>query len=196
MFGRDLLIVPVVTENNNKTIALPPGRWTDLWNGRTITGPTNFTMYVPLDTIPVYLKPGAIVPVYLNRELRFGQSMSGGRVKALIVTPPNANEEAGFEYDAAPISRKTARRTYNTTVALRPEANGFAMTLNHFGSDYLLVYGIGDATSVSVDGVNLPKAPETRLASMRPGWQADSVLNRMIIHLPPNQSKMEIELAF
>ena len=196
MFGRDLLVVPVVTEDNNKTMAIPPGKWTDLWSGQTSQGPTNFTMYVPLDTIPVYLRPGAVVPVYLNRDLRFGQSMSGGKVRALIVTPPNVYEETGFEYDVAPRSPGPARYTPGAEVALRPGASGFAVTLNRFGRDYLLVYGVNDVRSVTVDGVNLPKVAETKFASMQLGWATDSAINRIIIRLPPNRSRMEIEITF
>ena len=40
----------------------------------------------PLDTIPVYLKPGAVVPVELNEELQFGESMTSSRVHAMVVT--------------------------------------------------------------------------------------------------------------
>ena len=196
MFGRDLLVAPVVTEDNNKTMAIPPGKWTDLWSGQTLQGPTNFTMYVPLDTIPVYLRPGAVVPVYLNRDLRFGQSMSGGKVRALIVTPPNVDEETGFEYDVAPRSPEPARYTPGAEVALRPGASGFTVTLNRFGRDYLLVYGVNDVRSVTVDGVNLPKVAETKFASMQLGWATDSAINRIIIRLPPNRSRMEIEITF
>ena len=54
-----LLVAPVVTEDNHKNIYFPPGKWSSLWTGQTVSGPTNFTTDVPLNTIPVYLKPGA-----------------------------------------------------------------------------------------------------------------------------------------
>ncbi len=196
MFGRDMLIAPVVTEDNYKTIVIPPGKWTDLWNGQTINGPTNLKTYVLLDTIPVYLRPGAAVPVYLNRELQLGQSVTGGSVKALIVTPPDANEEARFEYDAVPASDEPARRTPGASVALRRQPNGFMVRSDYFGADYLLVYGTRDVKGVAVDGVNLSEVPGTKLASVQPGWKADSALNRTIIRLPPNRSRMEIEIRF
>lgn len=196
LFGRDLLVAPVVTENNNKTIAIPPGRWTDLWNGQTISGPTNFTTYVPLNTIPVYLKPGTIMPVYLNRDFQFGQSMSSGSIKALIVTPPNADEKAEFEYDAAPVSSEPAKPTPDAAVGLRRGPNEFAVNLNLLRTDYLLVYGLDDVKSVTVDDVGLPNVSETKPDSAQGGWQADSSLNRIIIRLPPNQSRMEIEITF
>jgi alpha-glucosidase (family GH31 glycosyl hydrolase) len=195
MFGRDLLVAPVVTEEDNKTIALPPGTWTDLWTGQAAQGPTNFTKYVPLDTIPVYLKPGAIVPVSLNRDLQLGQSMSGGGMKALILTRPENDEAVEFQYHAAPVSSDPARRTPGAAVMLQRETNGFVVTLKHFEADFLLIYGPKTVNSVTVNGQRLPGISGISFASMKSGWEADSALNRIIIRLPPRRPMMEIGIT-
>jgi alpha-glucosidase (family GH31 glycosyl hydrolase) len=173
MFGPDLLVAPVITEDNVKDIFLPSGQWTSLWTGETTVGPTNLAITVPLDSIPVYLKPGAIVPVALNDSLQFGQSMTGGRVKALIVTPPDKDEEAQFPYDAEPVSREPATKTPDTSVALHPETNGFMVTLNHYEPNCLLVYGVGAAKSIMINGVAISN-----------GWQVDPAIKRLVIKLP------------
>jgi alpha-glucosidase (family GH31 glycosyl hydrolase) len=195
MFGRDLLVAPVVTEDNNKTIALPGGTWTDLWTGRTIQGPVKFTKFVPLDTIPVYLKPGAIVPVILNRDLQFGDSLSGGSVKALIVTPPDGDELVQFKYEAVPVSVEPARQIPQSAVTLRPKANGFVAELNHFGEDFLLVYGVKSVSGVTVNGERLQNTAGVKFGSMESGWQSDLASNRIIIHLPPNHQRMKIAIT-
>lgn len=195
MFGRDLLVAPVVTEDNNKTIALPPGRWTALWDGQTFQGPVQIVRYVPLDTIPVYLKPGAIVPVSLNSDLQFGRSMSAGKVKALIVTPPENDEAVQFKYDAAPVSNTAARLTPGSAVKLQYKANGFVVRLNQFGTDFLLVYGVKTVSSISVNGKHLSDMSGTAFTAMQPGWEADSALNRIIIRLPSNRPTMEIGIT-
>ena len=93
MFGPDLLVAPVLTSDNFRTISFPSGVWASLWDGKTVTGPADLTVNAPLDTIPVYLRQGAIVPVELSKDLQFGQSMSSGRVGALVTTPPKENED-------------------------------------------------------------------------------------------------------
>ena len=40
----------------------PPGRWTDWFTGATFTGPSEQTLNVPLDRMPVFVKAGGIVP--------------------------------------------------------------------------------------------------------------------------------------
>lgn len=62
MFGPDLLVAPVVTEDNWRTIRFPSGKWTSLWDGSTIAGPATVKIEVPLDSIPVYVRPGASSP--------------------------------------------------------------------------------------------------------------------------------------
>lgn len=195
MFGPDLLVAPVLTEDNNKTIAFPSGTWTDMWNGEMVQGPTNFTKYVPLNAIPVYLKSGSMVPVSLNPNLQFGQSMSAGSVKALIVTPPERDEQAQFEYEAEPISSQPARPMSAADVKLRPKKNGLGMTLNHISPDYLLVYGLKTVRSITVNGKRLSETSVKTFASMQTGWEADSTSNRIIIRLPPNRAGMEIGIT-
>jgi alpha-glucosidase (family GH31 glycosyl hydrolase) len=199
IFGADLLVAPVITEDNVKDIFFPNGQWTSLWTGETVTGPTNLTITVPLDSIPVYLKPGAIVPVALNDRLQFGQSMTGGNVKALVVTPPEEDEEAQFQYAAEPVSPdQPATKTPDAFVTVHPETNGFTVTLNQFGMSYLLVYGVNAANSVMVNGVTIPEVAGN-FSSMTVGWQVDPAVKRLVIKLPEisqNPSATKVEISF
>ncbi len=133
MFGPDLLVAPVVNEDTFRTISFPSGVWTSLWDGKTVSGPAKLKVNAPLDTIPVYLKPGAVVPVQLNGELQFGQSMTNGRVSALVVTPPNGDKKTYFGHYA---------RGETAKVAVQSKAGGFGWTLENLPEmGYLLVYG-------------------------------------------------------
>lgn len=196
MFGPDMLVAPVVTEDNNKTITFPPGIWTDLWNGRTVRGPAILTTNVSLDTIPVYLRPGAMVPVSLNHDLEFGHSMSGGGVKALIVTPPDKDEQAAFNYEATPLSPEPARHTPDAGVKLHAEKNGFTVTLNHFGTDYLLVCGVESVSSVKVNNERLSEVTGNARGFNQSGWKLDPTENRAIIRLLSKEMTNEIGITF
>jgi alpha-glucosidase (family GH31 glycosyl hydrolase) len=187
MFGQDLLVAPVITEENSRTISLPSGKWTSLWTGETVGGSTNFTSYVPLNTIPIYLKQGAIVPVSLNKALQFGESMTFGKVKALIVTPPDKEENLSL----------TDERIDKETVKLRPETNNsFVVELKNASEiGYLLVYGATTVSAVKVDGKNLPELVEKNFSLMPTGWQIDSTINRLVIRLPSRQTSQNGSLA-
>jgi alpha-glucosidase (family GH31 glycosyl hydrolase) len=57
MFGDALLVAPIYGPGDERTVYLPAGEWVDFWN-RTERhrGPTELTVTVPLDRIPVFVK--------------------------------------------------------------------------------------------------------------------------------------------
>ncbi|MFI9161868.1 glycoside hydrolase family 31 protein [Kitasatospora aureofaciens] len=64
--GPDFLVAPVYSATTVRDgIYLPEGTWTDYWTGRTYQGPTTINGYsAPLDTLPLFVKGGAIVPMW------------------------------------------------------------------------------------------------------------------------------------
>jgi alpha-glucosidase (family GH31 glycosyl hydrolase) len=64
--GSDFLVAPVYEDSDTRDgIYLPKGTWTDYWTGRTYQGPTTVNGYhAPLDTLPLFVKSGAIVPMW------------------------------------------------------------------------------------------------------------------------------------
>ena len=178
MFGPDLLVAPVVNEDTFKTISFPSGVWTSLWDGKTVSGPVKRKVSAPLDTIPVYLKPGAVVPVQLNEELQFGQSMTNSHVSALVVTPPNENKTVTLVTAPGEVAK----------VTVQSKPGGFGWKLENLPkTGYLLVYGTTAASTVRVNGEVLLKVTTTGFGSMPIGWEADLAGNRLIIHLQTRQ---------
>lgn len=64
--GSDFLVAPVYQDSDTRDgIYLPKGTWTDYWTGRTYQGPTTLNGYhAPLDTLPLFVRGGAIVPMW------------------------------------------------------------------------------------------------------------------------------------
>ncbi|NEB75586.1 DUF5110 domain-containing protein [Streptomyces sp. SID14478] len=66
MAGDDFLVAPVYEDADTRDgIYLPKGTWTDYWTGRTYKGPMTLNGYhAPIDTLPLFVKSGAIVPMW------------------------------------------------------------------------------------------------------------------------------------
>ncbi|WP_370949461.1 TIM-barrel domain-containing protein [Amycolatopsis sp. cg5] len=64
--GTDFLIAPVYEKSTVRNgIYLPKGTWVDYWSGKTYTGPTTVDGYdAPLDTLPLFVRAGAVVPMW------------------------------------------------------------------------------------------------------------------------------------
>jgi alpha-glucosidase len=62
MFGRDLLIAPVLREGERqREVYLPKGEWFDFWTGRRHEGGKPVAVPVTIDSTPVFVRGGAFV---------------------------------------------------------------------------------------------------------------------------------------
>jgi len=66
LLGKDLLVAPVYkSENKRDSIYLPEGKWFDFWDGTEFKGKTTLNNYsAPLDKLPLFVRAGAILPMY------------------------------------------------------------------------------------------------------------------------------------
>ncbi|WP_328989103.1 NPCBM/NEW2 domain-containing protein [Kribbella sp. NBC_01245] len=64
--GKEFLVAPMWGADEVKNgIYLPKGTWVDYWSGKVYQGPTTVNGYhAPLDTLPLFVKGGAIVPMW------------------------------------------------------------------------------------------------------------------------------------
>jgi alpha-glucosidase (family GH31 glycosyl hydrolase) len=64
LFGPDLLVAPVwKVGERSRSVYFPSGTWRSYWDASgTFSGPRRVTLDVPLDTIPVFVRDGAVVP--------------------------------------------------------------------------------------------------------------------------------------
>jgi alpha-glucosidase (family GH31 glycosyl hydrolase) len=63
LWGRDILVAPVTEKAAvSRSLYLPRGAWYDLWTEAKIEGGREVTRDVDLETMPLYVRAGAIVP--------------------------------------------------------------------------------------------------------------------------------------
>ncbi len=63
MFGDDLLVAPVLDENERtKDVLLPSGQWYDYWSDSLLVGPRSVRVDAPLDRLPLFVRAGAALP--------------------------------------------------------------------------------------------------------------------------------------
>ncbi|MEP6859682.1 MAG: TIM-barrel domain-containing protein [Deltaproteobacteria bacterium] len=63
-FGDAILVAPIVTQGaTSREVVFPVGTWIDWWTGERITGPATKTVTADLDTLPLYVRAGGLVPM-------------------------------------------------------------------------------------------------------------------------------------
>ena len=100
LYGDSLLVAPVHEEGEEREIYFPKGRWVNLFDFQeTVSGPKTLVKKVPISRIPVYVKEGAFLPLFLNGDLHLGESMTYEKEKVMLISLP-AEEERSSSYQA------------------------------------------------------------------------------------------------
>ncbi len=69
LWGRDILVAPVVEQGaTNRRLYLPRGSWYDFWTNTRVEGGRESDRAVDLETMPLYVRAGAIIPMGPVRE--------------------------------------------------------------------------------------------------------------------------------
>jgi alpha-glucosidase/alpha-D-xyloside xylohydrolase len=64
LWGRDVLVAPVVEPHARfRRVYLPRGAWYDFWTGEPIEGGREISRQVDLETLPLYVRAGAVLPM-------------------------------------------------------------------------------------------------------------------------------------
>lgn len=64
LFGNSMMVCPVTTKGaQTRSVYLPEGIWFDYWTGKKYSGKQYIHVVTPTDTIPVFIKAGAIIPM-------------------------------------------------------------------------------------------------------------------------------------
>ncbi len=94
LFGRNLLIAPILTQEDSRKIYFPGGEWVDFWTYRRYPPHTWVEYNCGVEKIPVFIRAGSMIP--------FGpetQCISDGPLAALslLIVPDTNNTIEPFE---------------------------------------------------------------------------------------------------
>ncbi|WP_165949129.1 NPCBM/NEW2 domain-containing protein [Kribbella turkmenica] len=122
--GKEFLVAPMWGADEVKNgIYLPEGNWVDYWTGRVYQGPATVNGYhAPLDTLPLFVKAGAVVPMWkegINRaaEQAFGDPLT------LDIYPQGESSFSLFEDDRVTRSQSSAQQLFTVDAPTQGRGN-------------------------------------------------------------------------
>jgi alpha-D-xyloside xylohydrolase len=91
MFGRDLLVAPVIREGEtSRDVYLPAGRWWHVFQNRWFDGGQPHHIAAPFEEIPVFLRENSALPLRFHHDIRLGATMpsdiDAADISVLLVT--------------------------------------------------------------------------------------------------------------
>lgn len=167
--GEDFLVAPVYQDATERDgIYLPAGTWIDYWTGRTHQGPKTLNDYsAPLDTLPLFVRAGAAVPMWPG-DIRSYTDRAPGDPIAWDVYPQGSSSFELYEDDGVTREHRTGRFATQRADVTAPNAGPGDVTVRIGASQgtytgkptarpYAFTVHTGDApTDVRLDGDPLP----------------------------------------
>ncbi|MHA1408669.1 MAG: DUF5110 domain-containing protein, partial [Candidatus Heimdallarchaeaceae archaeon] len=95
LFGKAILVAPMLRRFGRKRkVYLPRGKWYS-FEGKLFEGGQIYKINVPLDTLPVFIKAGTIIP-YIEDEIQFAEQIYKTKISLRVY--PKDNESQGEIY--------------------------------------------------------------------------------------------------
>ena len=140
MFGDSLLVAPVIYEGKTeREVALPEGEWFDLYTGKRYKGSAAVKVKAPLETCPVFVKGGAVMPVTLGEQMQLCTPIEGEGTKAILTALGNGKSTVWAD--------NTTSYTFETD---RQDNTAFICNNDGYVADAVLV--LGEIVSAEADG--------------------------------------------
>ena len=152
LYGRDILVAPIATAGTTeRKVYLPAGRWMNYNDRQTVyDGKSTISAAAPLDTIPLFVREGAIIPrgdiVKLNNNWDANWSP-----KLTIEVFPARNQPSRFEYFTGNGVQE---------INVKPEAGGLTIQLGNLGTKGTVNVYCGRASAVTRNGSALKEGPD------------------------------------
>ena len=126
--GDDLLVAPILRPGAEaRLVYLPEGTWIDYWSGTRYTGRTTIRARAPLETVPLFVRAGAVLP--LGPEMSFVGERATDPL-TLEIYPDDRGEANGAFYEddgGSPAYLKGSFR--RTEIHVRPSGKHLEATL-------------------------------------------------------------------
>ena len=211
-FGDSMIAAPVVSPadpNSHlavRSLWLPQGEWIEWPTGAHINGPAQITRTFVLDEIPVYVRPGAIIPLAPKMS-----STTAHPLDPLILQIFSGKTGEGKLYEDAGDSLGYKTNQFSWThfqqqtnpdgsmqIKILPTRGAFPGMLTDRAYQ-LRLYGVWPPESVTANGKAIsfvapsdPSHPDE--ISGKIGWHYDGELATTIIELPKSKLSQEVDV--
>jgi alpha-glucosidase (family GH31 glycosyl hydrolase) len=192
MFGENLLVAPIITEGTtNKNIYLPKGEWIDFFYGGQRPGGRTISYYADVDSIPLFVKSGSILPMNLNSQYELGGSidndLSTYNNLTFRVYPNGTTSYDWYDDIAGSVKTITSIEDYSQ--------NKETVTLPAINMTSTLKVFTTKPTSVTVDGAGLTGYSSlTDLINATTGWYYDTEQKFTYVKVGPSTTTRDVVL--
>jgi alpha-glucosidase len=187
LFGKDIMVCPVTTKGaQTRTVYLPQGEWFDYWTGKKYSGRQYIHVVTPLDTLPLFVKAGAIIPT------QPAMTYVGEKPVDVITLDVFPGENASFNlYEDDGQSLNYLQNKFSTTAIIFTETSsqygvkintpkGFYKPSKH---TYVLKFHVTKKPAEILENGKPVAALQNKALDEKPGWYFKEQENVLYIKL-------------
>jgi alpha-glucosidase (family GH31 glycosyl hydrolase) len=204
MFGDEMLVAPVVVKADDKNemarigVWLPKGEWVDTARGCIVEGGGMFFCHYMLNEIPIFVRPGTVMPGQLN-----ARRLNAKSIENLLVTVYGGTQgdytlyeddglSTGYETgEYATIRLSHRREGRKWTLRLDPPEGGYDGFETEKSLEIRLAGSVPPET-VEIDGEKLPFSYRQHEGAC---WQYDGDNAMIIVSLPTRDLSEGVEVC-
>jgi alpha-glucosidase len=191
LLGPSLLVAPVITQGAvSRTVYFPQGAsWFDYYTDAVHTGGSTATVNAPLDTIPVFVRAGSIVPS--GPLMQFVTDPTAAPSLTLDVYPGPDSSFTLYEDDGESMAY-TLGASQQTLLNLSSPNGWTVVTMTRYGGAFqtpnrpiwLYLHAVSATPSqVYVNQIQLNPATSASALNSGPGWFYDSAHQKLMVRI-------------
>lgn len=147
LFGRNILVAPVIGNANSRKVYLPAGKWMHYWTGLQYAGGQSVTVSAPLsgrDGLPMFIKAGAVIPMMPEMNYIYEKEPD---LITLDVYPDEREPSNHVIYDCETVASPITETTFTCEVT---DGNNIEITISDSNVAYELWVHCNKVSSSSV----------------------------------------------
>ena len=188
----DAIYAPIVTASTDAMdIELPPGEWVDYWDPTRVLSGRLSGHPVPLGREPVFIRPGALIPMRVERDYTgHGTSESGGSLTVVVYPDEAAPSSFRYRPDAGSpwitFSSTVSNQRLTLTADPEPASQPVIYRIERWGGAPESVGAFGATVAVNQGG-DMANADSEVAANGTDAssWFYDAAAQRLIIKVVP-----------
>jgi alpha-glucosidase len=179
LLGDNLMVCPVTTKGaQTRTLYLPRGNWFNFWTGKPIAGGRYYNVVTPLDSLPLFVKAGSIIPTQPVMNY-VGEKMVNEMT--LDIYPDTTTEFVLYEDDGKSLAYQQGEYA-TTAISCKQTNNGYIVVMNKPAGKFtppahgwLVKLHLGKAPAgITENNKPLNKADSENALAASTGWYYDA----------------------
>lgn len=203
LFGSEILVAPILDQGaTQRQVYLPAGEWIDFWNEAAYTGPQWIEVQAPLDTLPLFIRGGGIIP--LGPDVQYSSQL---RLDPLTIEVyRGANRSFTLYEDDGETSAYQNGAFAETAIEVIEGAEVFTCRIGETGEEFepaksertviMKIHRLPPVRAVKCDTLEIaPMADAESFESVQAGWWWDQTRRLLTIKFRRKTESVNVQMS-